>query len=112
MKIVIIQADIKLAHLEKNGTGDRRDIRYNLAHMSELLDRVCAADIYVLPEMFSTAFITEPHGLVDDEGLSLAWMKEVARQKDAAVAGSVAIIEGEKYLNRFYFVFLYFFIYF
>lgn len=63
------------------------------------------SDLYVLPEMFSTGFCTEPEGMAEPaEGETLAWMKRYAQAHDCAVAGSVAIHEHGTYRNRFYFV--------
>ena len=48
-------------------------------------------DLVVLPEMFSTGFVTDPVGVAEDgEGDSLRWMQDYARSKGCAVAGSVA----------------------
>ncbi len=66
------------------------------------------SDLIVLPEMFSTGFVTEPEGLAEEEsaGESLSWMKALAAEKKSAVAGSVSLhtLEGD-YRNRFYFVY-------
>ena len=64
------------------------------------------ADLVVLPEMFSTGFVTEPEGVAENEdGESLHWMQEYAGNKGCAVAGSVSVLTGEGFRNRFYFVF-------
>lgn len=65
------------------------------------------ADLVVLPEMFSTGFVTEPEGVAEpEEGDSLRWMREYARSKSCAVAGSVSVrLSDGTYRNRFYFVF-------
>ena len=64
------------------------------------------ADLVVLPEMFSTGFVTKPEGIAEsEEGDSLHWMQEYAKSKGCAVAGSVSVQTGEGYRNRFYFVF-------
>ncbi|MBQ6086937.1 MAG: amidohydrolase [Bacteroidales bacterium] len=83
------------------------DIQANLRRVRELVEGVGETDLIVLPEMFSTGFITDPSvGTEPDGGESLALMKEIAARKDAAVAGSVAVRESEggTYRNRFYFV--------
>jgi len=84
-----------------NPATSREDIRRILTNMSP-------SELIVLPEMFSTGFITEPEGLAEEEsvGESLSWMKALAAEKGAAVAGSVSLhtLEGD-YRNRFYFVF-------
>lgn len=62
------------------------------------------SDLYVLPEMWSTGFATEPEGIAESDGSSLNWMKQMANRLDAAVAGSIATAIDGKYYNRFYFV--------
>lgn len=62
------------------------------------------SDLYVLPEMWSTGFATEPEGMAETDGASLRWMQRMASRMDAAIAGSVATREAERYYNRFYFV--------
>ena len=62
------------------------------------------SDLYVLPEMWSTGFATEPEGIAESDGSSLNWMKQMANRLDAAVAGSIATEIDGKYYNRFYFV--------
>lgn len=62
------------------------------------------SDLYVLPEMWSTGFATEPEGIAESDGSSLNWMKQMANRLDAAVAGSIATETEGKYYNRFYFV--------
>ncbi|MDR2936541.1 MAG: amidohydrolase [Rikenellaceae bacterium] len=82
----------------------------NLEHHEELIEKADSSDLFVLPEMFSTGFVTDPQNVaeaVDEEtgeGATFAWMQKVAAQKGAALAGSVAVNEGGNFYNRFYFV--------
>ena len=63
-------------------------------------------DLVVLPEMFSTGFVTDPVGVAEEgEGDSLHWMQDYARSRGCAVAGSVSTHVDGSYRNRFYFVF-------
>ena len=62
------------------------------------------ADIFVLPEMFSTGFCMEPQEVADRNQESLNWLKTFAQKKNAAVCGSASIEENGRFLNRFYFV--------
>ena len=62
------------------------------------------SDLYVLPEMWSTGFATEPEGIAESDSSSLNWMKQMANRLGAAVAGSIATEIDGKYYNRFYFV--------
>ena len=94
MKISIIQTDIFWA-----------DPQANAVRADEAIANNPGADLYVLPEMFSTGFCTRPEGVAEpSEGRTLTWMKCKAASTGAALAGSVAVCEDGKYYNRFYFV--------
>lgn len=93
MRVVILQHDIKWACPTDNQK-----------HLEEMLLMQPKADLYVLSEMFSTGFATEPEGIAEKDGSSLIWMKRMASQLDAAIAGSVATEEKGLFYNRFYFV--------
>jgi len=62
------------------------------------------ADLFLLPEMFSTGFCMEADEVADRNEESLTWMKSFARSKNSAVAGSVSVEDNGKFYNRFYFV--------
>lgn len=93
MKVTLLQTDIAWAMPEEN---HRR--------IEQLLDAHPEADLYVLPEMFSTGFATQPGGIAEADERSLDWMRATARARQCAIAGSVATEEGGRYYNRFYFV--------
>lgn len=94
MKIVILQTDICWANPAENRE-----------RVAEMMERYGEADLFVLPEMFSTGFCTQPWGIAEPVGSeTLLWMKREAEARNCAVAGSVAVEEDGKYYNRFYFV--------
>ena len=117
MKINLIQTDIVWG-----------DPQTNCAHLDKLLANAEPADLYVLPEMFSTGFATLPNATLEHEpAAGLAWMQRKAAELHAAIAGSIALEirrsesandeevvgndgevvgnDGEaKCVNRFYFV--------
>ena len=94
MKVTILQRDIEWANTV-----------LNVQRAEEAIDRNAGADLYVLPEMFSTGFCTQPEGVAEsNDSDTLKWMKRKATEIDAAIAGSVAVEEQGKYYNRFYFV--------
>ena len=70
MKVTILQLDIAWGQPEEN-------IRRAEALMAQQPD----SDLYVLPEMWSTGFATEPAHIAEDEStsVSLQWMKSTAR---------------------------------
>ena len=94
MKITILQRNTEWA----NPT-------LNVQRADEAIDRNSGSDLYVLPEMFSTGFCTHPEGIAESsESDTLEWMKRKAASTGAAIAGSIAVTEDDKYYNRFYFV--------
>ena len=76
----------------------------NRQHLEQLIKAAPESDLYVMPEMWSTGFATDPNGLAEKDGASLQWMKQMAQRYDAALAGSVAVEEDGRYYNRLYFV--------
>lgn len=62
------------------------------------------ADLFLLPEMFTTGFCMDAEEIADRNNEVLLWMKNFAETKNAAVAGSVSVEENGNYKNRFYFV--------
>lgn len=93
MKVTILQRNIEWGNPH-----------INVQRADEAIDRNPGADLYVLPEMFSTGFCTNPEGIAESDGYTLAWMRNKAASVQAALAGSVATEADGKYYNRFYFV--------
>lgn len=94
MKITILQQDIEWANPA-----------LNRQRAEEAIDRWPGADLYVFPEMFSTGFCMNPKEVAEPvDGSTLAWMKQKAASVNAAIAGSVSVVEEGKFFNRFYFV--------
>lgn len=79
-----------------------RDKQANIRLIEERLHNV-TADLFLLPEMFTTGFCMEVTEIADG-GETLAWMKSFAQSKNAAVGGSVSVEENGFFYNRFYFV--------
>ena len=95
MKISLIQMDLAWCNAEAN-----------LHRAEKLILSAPGADVYVLPEMFTTGFCMAPQHMAEPtEGPTLQWMRRMAAQMDAALVGSVATITSEgSYRNRMYFV--------
>jgi predicted amidohydrolase len=82
------------------------DPETNRARFSEKINALPETDLVILPEMFTTGFSMNAENLAEQpEGETLSWMKKTAMEKQAAVTGSVIVVENEKYYNRLYFVF-------
>ena len=94
MNILLVQADMSW-----------QSPAVNCERFEMLVAGAGKADLIVLPEMFATGFITEPTETLDREGESLLeWMRNLARECDAAVVGSAAVEDCGLLYNRCYFV--------
>lgn len=96
MKVTLLQTDIRWASPDENIREARR-----------LMDTQPGADLYVLPEMWSTGFATEPAGIASTEAdnAALGWMRQTAREHQCAVCGSLAVrLADGTCRNRHYFV--------
>lgn len=95
IRVAMLQTDIVWADPERNREK-----------AIEIFRQAGTADLYVLPEMFSTGFCTSPDGIAEESpSETLEWMKAIAREKDCALAGSIAMHVGGAFRNRFCFVF-------
>lgn len=107
MKTTIIQLDIEWG-----------SPLANIRRVERLMSEAPGSDLYVLPEMWSTGFATEPDGIAESEStsVSLSWMRTTARRLHCAISGSLAIylpthpthpihpITPSTFVNRHYFI--------
>lgn len=77
----------------------------NLQQFTQLLNNAALADVFVLPEMFLTGFSMQPEKFANESHTKgLAWLKQTAARKNAAIVGSLMVDDGDKYYNRLFFV--------
>jgi len=77
------------------------DVDANISHFKELISAISETDIILLPEMFNTAFCLESNHLAETmKGKTISWMKEIAKQKNCAITGTLMIKENGKVYNR------------
>lgn len=93
MKIAVIQSDIVWGNPEQN-----------IRNAENLIDHAGKADLYVLPEMFSTGFVMQPEQYAERGCESLRWMIKKSKSVDAAICASVAVEDKGQFFNRMYFV--------
>jgi predicted amidohydrolase len=62
------------------------------------------ADLFLLPEMFSTGFCMDASEVSDKNQESLEFLKKISKEKNAAFCGSAPLEENGKFYNRMYFV--------
>ena len=81
-----------------NPEGNREEAARKMREMD-------AADVYILPEMFSTAFSSNATALAETtDGPTLQQVKQWANQYQCAFVGSFIAQEDNKYYNRGFFV--------
>ncbi|PTX44765.1 putative amidohydrolase [Christiangramia gaetbulicola] len=96
LNIAFIQADLEWENAEANRNLFSKEIE-------NVTDEV---DLIILPEMFTTGFSMNAEELAEEtEAETLTWMRAHAREKSAAITGSVIITENGNYYNRLFFVF-------
>lgn len=79
--------------------------QFNIRKIEEAINRSLGSDLYLLPEMFTTGFLTYPQGYAESTDFkSLQWMIHKAHEVDAAICGSIAVEDNGKYFNRMFFV--------
>ena len=94
MKVSLLQTDIKW-----NAPEDNR------AHLLYFIYAASHADLFVLPETFTTGFDTGKDSRPEPEGIqTLEWMTALAKEKGAAIAGSIGVEDSGMKFNRMYFV--------
>ena len=96
MKVTLLQTDIQWGNPHAN-----------IQLVEQLMNTAGDSDLYVLPEMWSTGFATEPEGIAQDEAVNeaLLWMRDVAKEKQCAISGSLAVrLSDGTYRNRHYFI--------
>lgn len=96
LKLALIQADLFW-----------EDTAKNLAAFDAKIHAVeDGTDLIVVPEMFNTGFSINPEHISEPpQGNTFNWMKQKAKQKNAAISGSVITQENDHYFNRLYWVF-------
>jgi omega-amidase len=96
MKIALIQTDLFWQNANKN--RENFDSKIN-----EINSEV---NLIVLPEMFSTGFTMNAAEAAETmNGETIEWMKLKAKEKNAAITGSIIITENDSFYNRMFFVF-------
>lgn len=95
LRITLVQTDLFWEQPQKNRI-----------HFSKILGGISEeTDLIVLPEMFTTGFSMEPKEIAEENaGITLKWMKDIARSKNSALTGSIIVKENEMYFNRLFFV--------
>ncbi len=93
--IALIQSALVWEHPTQN--------RLNFSKKIESISQ--PVDIIVLPEMFTSGFTMNASAVAETmDGETVAWMKDLASKKQAAITGSLVVKENGNYYNRLLFV--------
>lgn len=88
--------------------GDTRwhDPAANRGYYADLVrSQAGASDLFLLPEMFLTGFTNETDSQAEPaQGPGLEWMRKLAREVEAVVTGSLVVRDGDRCVNRLYWV--------
>ena len=76
----------------------------NLPRLDHLISTLPPTDLILLPEMFATGLNNNPLDIVDSAPAIIQWMQQKARERDAAVVGSLAVEGQGRFYNRLHFV--------
>lgn len=95
--------ELKLALVQANLVWESK--KQNLQHLRQLVLDNLGADVYILPEMFSTGFSMNAQALGEEEtGPTVVWMHDLAKESQAVIVGSLIIKESGNYYNRLFWV--------
>jgi len=95
LDIALVQTVLSWENPEEN----RRVLASKIMAISKTVDLV------ILPEMFATGFTMNATAVAETmDGVTVAWMQEMARKKNSAITGSLSIREGSDFYNRLLFV--------
>ncbi len=95
LKVALVQTSL----FWENPTKNRNSIASSISNITNKVDLI------ILPEMYTTGFTMHPENIPEIEGqLSLEWMQQISKDKDAAIVGSLPYIENNNFYNRLFFV--------
>ena len=97
LKIAAIQYDIQWLDKQANFEALEKMMR-------AFFSKNDAVDLLLLPETFSTGFCINDKNVQEPEdgGEDLLWLKQMAKEFNCVVAGTVLVKQGDKNANRFY----------
>lgn len=91
LRLTIVQADIVW-----------HNIKENLYQIETLIKKEKPeTDLIILPEMFNTGFTMKPDEVSEEmSGSAVNFLRRMAREINADIAGSIAVRENGFYYNR------------
>ena len=94
---------INIAIVQTNTIWNNK--KANFQSIENLIKNYSNIDLFLLPEMFDTGFLTEKNSVnIDLNNETIEWMKKISKSKNCAIAGTTIFYENEKLFNRLFFV--------
>ena len=91
LTVALIQTELVWENPEAN--------RQNIEQMVSTIKK--STDLIILPEMFTSGFTMNASSVAETmQGETLIWLKALAKEKQAAIIGSLVIYENNDYYNR------------
>jgi omega-amidase len=94
----MIKDKLNLLLVQFDMVWENRDL--NLTNLNTLLSEIKDVDLVILPEMFSTGFTMNTSLAEPMDGVTVNWMKQMAFSGNYAIAGSIIVLEHDKFFNR------------
>ena len=96
MNVALIQTDI----IWENPSENRKNLEEKIKALNESIDLI------VFPEMFTSGVTMHPNLVAETmNGVTVLWLKNIAKTKNCAITGSLVIVENGNLYNRMVFVF-------
>lgn len=96
MNVALIQTDI----VWENPSVNRKNFEDKINALTE------SVDLIILPEMFTSGFTMHPNLVAETmNGVTVLWLKNIAKANNCAITGSLVITENDNFYNRMVFVF-------
>lgn len=77
----------------------------NRIYIEDKVSTLKNTDLIILPEMFTSGFTMNAATVAETmDGATISWLKQLAKDKQTAITGSLVITENEKYYNRLVFI--------
>jgi len=91
---------LKIACIQFNPVW--KEVDSNLLSLTHRLEKIPTdTDLIILPEMFSSGFVTDPETLIgQDDKKTLGWMISMAKARNVTITGSYIAVQGDKFRNR------------
>lgn len=95
LNVALIQTDLAWENQKAN--------KQNIANKVSTISN--DVDLIILPELFTSGFTMNANAVAEPmHGKTISWLKTLAKEKNAAITGSLVIKDNNNYYNRLVFV--------